>query len=72
MLRLDVVIAENQNLLFTKTSTISFKSSSSSSFDKSTPVMATPHLADKGCGFNGIDPPSFVYVDSKKDNVVKR
>jgi len=65
MLRLDMLIAKNQHRFFTKTSTISSKSFSSSSFDKSTPVMATPNLFDKACVFNGIDQPSFVYVDSK-------
>src|SRR5262245_64678262 len=33
--------------------------------------MATPNLLDKACMSSGIDQPSFVYVDSKKDNFVK-
>ena len=33
--------------------------------------MATPNLFDKACMVSGIDQPSFVYVDSKQDNVVK-
>jgi hypothetical protein len=33
--------------------------------------MATPNLFDKACMFSGIDQPSSVYVDIKKDNAVK-
>jgi hypothetical protein len=33
--------------------------------------MATPNLFDKGSMSRGIDRPSLVYVDSKKDNFVK-
>jgi hypothetical protein len=71
MLRLDVLIAKNNDLLLYEDIDNLIKSFSSSSFDKSTPVMATSNLLDKACVFNGIKQPSFVCVDSKQANVVK-
>ena len=55
LVRMPEIAGRDAPAFFTKTSTISLKSFSSSSFDRSTPVMATANLFYNGCMLSGID-----------------
>jgi hypothetical protein len=41
------------------------------SFDRSTFVIATPNLSDKGCILSGIDLPSSTFLYGKSDTAFK-
>ena len=71
MLRLDMLIAKNQNLLLYEDIDNLIKESRSMSFDRSTLVIATPNLSDKGCTFSGIDLASSAFLHGKSDAAFK-
>jgi hypothetical protein len=68
MLRLDMLVAKNQDLLLYEDIDNFIKRLWSMSFDISTFVIATPNLSDKACISSGIDLASSDFLYGKSDS----
>ena len=66
-----MLIAENQDLLLYEDIDNLIEEFLVQLFRKSTPVIATPNLSDKGCIFSGIDLASSTFLYGKSDTAFK-